>query len=171
MNAPFDRWNAGDDGAMNERAIRGFEIFKARGRCSRCHSGPLFSDFLFHNVSTSLPDANGKREDEGRFEVSGRVEDRGAFLTPTLRGAYDTQPYLHDGSALFLRDVVRHFGSAAVLADPAFDPLLDPAPSLSDGEVEDVVAFISGLLEGMPFQPRCSVCRVRLFRRSFIQAI
>ncbi len=149
IHSPFDRWNAGDDGAMNERAVRGFEIFKGRGRCSRCHSGPLFSDFLFHNVSTSLPDANGKREDEGRFEVSGRVEDRGAFLTPTLRGAYDTQPYLHDGSALFLRDVVRHFGSAAVLADPAFDPLLDPAPSLSDGEVEDVVAFI-GSLRGEP---------------------
>lgn len=144
-NAPFDRWNAGDDSAMSEKALRGFELFRGRAGCFLCHSGPLFSDFLFHNVSTSLPNAEGKRADEGRFGVSAKAEDHAAFLTPTLRGAYDTQPYFHDGSVLFLRDAVRHFGSEAALADSQHDALLLAMTLLNEGELEEIVAFIGAL--------------------------
>ena len=51
--------------------MRGFSLFRGKAMCTSCHSGPLFSDFQFHNVSTSLPGADGTRKDEGRFKVTG----------------------------------------------------------------------------------------------------
>ncbi|MBK9261284.1 MAG: hypothetical protein IPM54_15960 [Polyangiaceae bacterium] len=144
-DSAFDKWNAGDDGAMNDAAVRGFELFSGRARCSSCHSGPFFTDFAFHNVSTAIPGADGKRDDEGRFAVTGDEKDRGAFLTPTLRSVIDTQPYFHDGSGAFLRDVIAHFTSEAALADPLHDPLLDPSVKLSDAEIADIIEFLRAL--------------------------
>src|SRR5205085_2916492 len=95
-DAAFDRWNAGDDGAMSAAAVRGLDLFRGKGRCVLCHAGPLLTDFGFHNVSSAPPGVDGERADEGRFLVTGREPDRGKFLTPTLRGAWDTAPYFHD---------------------------------------------------------------------------
>jgi cytochrome c peroxidase len=148
-DAAFDRWNAGDDAAMNEAAVRGFELFRGRARCVSCHHGPFFTDFAHHNVSTSPPGLTGERADEGRFVVTGREEDRGAFLTPTLRSVYDTSPYLHDGSRLLLRAAIQHFASDAALADPNHDLLLEPLPALSDGEIDDLAQFLRAL-RGQP---------------------
>lgn len=144
-DADFDRWNAGDDSAMSDAAARGFELFRGRARCSACHYGPLFTDFAFHNVSTSPPGPNGARPDEGRYLVTGDEADRGAFLTPTLRGVYFTVPYFHDGSRSTLRAVVEHFTSAAAIADPSHDPALDAPTSLTDEEVGDVIQFLRAL--------------------------
>lgn len=151
-DAAFDRWNAGDDEAMSPAAVRGFELFRGRARCVVCHAGPFFTDYAFHNVSTSLPDADGKRKDEGRFIVTGEEKDRGGFLTPTLRSVIDTQPYFHDGSVGFLRRVVVHFTSNAAITDPLHDPVLDAPPAFNDAEIEDIVEFIRAL-RGAPLGP------------------
>lgn len=148
-DAPFDRWNAGEDQAMSAAAVRGLAVFRGPGRCLACHSGPLFTDFGFHNLSTSPPDQTGKRADEGRFLITGREADRGAFLTPTLRASYDTAPYLHDGSIGSLRGVIRHLSSAAVTADPNHDPYFNSAITLSDDQIDDLVEFL-GALRGQP---------------------
>jgi cytochrome c peroxidase len=144
-DAPYDRWNAGDDGAMSAAAVRGLALFRGRGRCIACHNGPLFTDFEFHNVSSSPPRADGTRADEGRFLVSGRDEDRGAFLTPTLRSVYNSSPYFHDGSKGGLRDVLAFFASPAVIADPNHDPLLSGPLPLSNEDISDLVAFLRAL--------------------------
>lgn len=141
--APFDRWNAGDDGAMSAAAVRGLELFRGEARCIGCHSGPFFSDFDFHNLSVSPPRADGSRADEGRFLVTHREEDRGKFLTPTLRAAWDTAPYFHDGSADRLLDVVAHFSSPEVRADPNHDALVDQP--LSPDQMDDLVTFMKAL--------------------------
>jgi cytochrome c peroxidase len=44
--------------------------------------------------------------DLGRYLVTGREEDRGAFKTPPVRNAALTAPYMHDGSLATLEDVV-----------------------------------------------------------------
>ncbi len=72
--------------------------------------------------------------------------DRGAFLTPTLRSASHTSPYLHDGSEVSISQVIARKTSAATRdLDPNHDAALDTLPDLSDAEVEDVVAFIKAL--------------------------
>ena len=144
-DSAFDRWNAGDDGAMPASAQRGLALFRGKGRCIACHTGPLFTDFQFHNISSALPGSDGKRADEGRFGVTGKQSDRGAFLTPTLRGAYDTAPYFHDGSMPGMRNVMKHLASDAVRADPNHDGLVDAPIVLGDGDMEDLIDFMQAL--------------------------
>jgi cytochrome c peroxidase len=144
-DAPFDRWNAGDDSAMSASAVRGLSVFRGSGRCIDCHSGPLFTDFGFHNVSSSPPGPDGTRPDEGHFEVTGNPADHGAFLTPTLRQAYDTGPYFHDGSKLAIAQVLEFFASSDSAADPDHDPVFDTPLPLSNQDIEDLVAFVQAL--------------------------
>jgi cytochrome c peroxidase len=134
---------------MSADAVRGLDIFRTRGQCILCHGGPFFSDFAFHNLSTSPPDQNGQRADEGRFLVTGQETDRGRFRTPTLRSAYDTAPYFHDGSAVGLRAVLTHLASAAVTADPNHDAMFNQPLALSDQDMDDLIAFIAAL-RGQP---------------------
>jgi cytochrome c peroxidase len=144
-DAAFDRWNAGDDQAMSEAAVRGFQLFRGKARCSQCHSGPLFSDFQFHNVSTSLSDAFGNRADEGREHVTHLAEDGGKFLTPMLRTVALTSPYLHDGSETTIASLLRRKMGAAGQKDPNHDQILDGAPDLSDAETDDILQFLKAL--------------------------
>lgn len=144
-DAPFDRWNAGDDGAMSAAAVRGLELFRGEARCIGCHGGPLFSDFAFHNLSLDPPRADGSRADEGRYRVTHLEEDRGKFLTPTLRSAWDTAPYFHDGSATRLVDVLAFFCSPKVTADPNHDPAFGTPLSLTGAQMEELVEFMKAL--------------------------
>ncbi|MFO0760249.1 MAG: cytochrome c peroxidase [Byssovorax sp.] len=144
-DAAFDRWNAGDDTAMSAAAQRGLALFDGKARCSGCHGGPLFTDFAFHNVSTAPPGPDGSRADEGRSLVTGDAGDRGKFLTPTLRSAYQTGPYFHDGSVFTLQQVIRHKASAAVTADPLHDAIFDAPLDLTDDEIADLVQLLGAL--------------------------
>jgi cytochrome c peroxidase len=144
-DAAFDAWNAGDASAMSASAAGGLAVFRGKGKCVACHGGPLFSDFQFHNVSTSLPDASGNRPDEGRFLVTGLQSDRGRFLTPTLRSSALTSPYLHDGSRTSLADVIHTMTGSQALLDPNHDAALDGSVALTDDEVSDLVEFIKAL--------------------------
>ncbi len=149
-DAPFDRWNAGDDQAMSAAAVRGLELFRGDAGCIACHGGPFFSDFGFHNLSLDPPRADGTRADEGRSRVTQSEADRGKFLTPTLRSAWDTAPYFHDGSAISLKAVLTHFCSDKVRADPNHDPLFDTPLSLTDAQMSDLVDFLKALRSGAP---------------------
>jgi cytochrome c peroxidase len=144
-DAPFDRWNAGDDKAMGAEAVRGLEIFRGRGRCVECHHGPFLTDYAFHNISSAPPRADGTRADEGRYEVTHKDEDRGAFLTPSLRTAYDTSTYFHDGSKPSVQEVLHHMTSAAVTADPNHDPVFDAPLSLDATDIGDLASFLRSL--------------------------
>jgi YVTN family beta-propeller protein len=137
------------DGTLTAAALRGKAIFEdpAVG-CTRCHAGPRFTDsvltpdpanYIFHDVGT-LGAGSGARLG---VPLTG-------LDTPTLFGLWDTAPYLHDGSAATLLDVltIRNHGdghgvtsqlSAAQLADLteyllSIDGTNDsPLPGLSSG--------------------------------------
>ncbi len=144
-DAAFDRWNAGDDSAISDAAKRGVDLFVGKAGCIACHNGPMFSDYDFHNMSTSLPGSSGKRPDEGRFLVTGREEDRGAFLTPTLRSVARSSPYFHTGTVGSIAKVIKHITGPTATLDPLHDVLLDDPVALSDSEIADLVAFMKTL--------------------------
>jgi cytochrome c peroxidase len=102
-NAPFDHFEHGDQTALSPSARRGLQIFRGKGNCIACHSGPLFSDEDFHNTGVSW---DKEPLDLGRYEVTKRDADRGRFKTPTLRNVALTAPYMHNGSLATLEDVV-----------------------------------------------------------------
>ena len=60
-DAPYDLYKAGDRAAMEPAAVRGKELFFGRARCSTCHSGPNFTDGLFHNTGVMGEDRAGRR--------------------------------------------------------------------------------------------------------------
>jgi hypothetical protein len=85
------------NGILTTEGALGREIFRQQG-CASCHGGAAFTDSVSlarHDVGTLQP-ASGKRLGS---ELDG-------LDTPTLRGLWKTDPYLHDGSAATLRDVL-----------------------------------------------------------------
>lgn len=85
------------DGALTPEASAGRIVF-AELQCQRCHAGDAFTDSahgLRHDVGT-LTAASGNR-----LGAPLRALD-----TPTLRGLFTSEPYLHDGSAAGLIDVL-----------------------------------------------------------------
>jgi DNA-binding beta-propeller fold protein YncE len=115
---------------LSEFAEAGKRIFfSEQTKCATCHAGPLFTDsqpaaadqIVRHDVGTG-------REDES--ETMGTKYD-----TPTLLGIYRTAPYLHDGTALTLMDVVTKnpgdaHGATSHLSDVARSALVDFLKSL-----------------------------------------
>jgi Chitobiase/beta-hexosaminidase C-terminal domain/Bacterial Ig-like domain/PKD domain/RoxA-like, cytochrome c-like len=85
------------DGTMTSDAIAGQAIFNSAG-CATCHSGAEMTDSApnnLHDVGT-ITTASGQR----------RGGTLTGFDTPTLIGVWATAPYLHDGSAATLLDVI-----------------------------------------------------------------
>jgi len=98
----WDRYQAGNQSALSASALRGWNIFQAI-KCTNCHDGVLLTDQQYHNVGIGM---DQKEPDVGRFKVSNKAEDTGAFKTPTLRDIAKSGPYFHDGSAATLEAAV-----------------------------------------------------------------
>ena len=96
-------------------------------------------------VDRALVDSVGDPEpsDLGRHEVTQDPADLWKFRTPSLRNVALTPPYMHDGSLRTLTDVVRFYDRGGH-RHPGLDPRIRPL-GLSDGEVEDLVAFLESL--------------------------
>jgi cytochrome c peroxidase len=94
----------------------GAATFEAAG-CDTCHPAPLYTDStledpLRHDIGT-LTEASGQR-------LGGTLD---GLDTPTLLGAWETGPYLHDGSAPTVEAAIRAHDSAAGLDDPTIATL------------------------------------------------
>ena len=101
-DTPWDRYRAGNQSAMSESAVRGWNVFQAI-KCTNCHDGVLLTDQQYHNVGIGM---DQKEPDLGRFVATKNPQDTGAFKTPTLRDISQSAPYFHDGSAATLEEAV-----------------------------------------------------------------
>ena len=171
-DSPYDRYHyGGDDRAISDSAKRGEVLFFSEPlSCFRCHGGFNFSDATnfegrrggevqFHNtglyniagpISYPLPNA-------GIYEYTSKPEDVGKFKAPTLRNIALTAPYMHDGSAKTLDDVLDHYsaggrtivGSAYAgegFHNPNKDPLIRGF-KLSAQDRADLIAFLQSLTD------------------------
>lgn len=102
-------------GKLSESARRGRTVFRDAD-CASCHSGPLFTDLQKYDVGA------GVGMDEGR-----------QFDTPSLIEAWRTAPYLYDGRAATVKDIV-------TTANP--DDKHGRTSDLSLGEIQDLVEFV-----------------------------
>jgi cytochrome c peroxidase len=133
----FDRWVAGEAGALAEREVAGFRLFLGKAGCANCHSGFAFTDYAFHD--TGLPD-----DDRGRGAVLRLPAAEHAFKTPGLREIGRSAPYMHDGSLPTLDDVLRHYESG-IVERPTLSKDLPRDLRLSEGERADLIAFLATL--------------------------
>ena len=112
------------DGTLTSDALAGKLTFERLG-CDSCHAGSELTDSarnLLHDVGT-ITALSGKRAGEALL----------GFDTPTLLGVWETAPYLHDGSAPTLRDV---------LTTNNREDLHGYVSSLSAHEVDELVAYL-----------------------------
>jgi cytochrome c peroxidase len=134
VEAPIDRFVAGDTQAINASAQRGWELYNGKARCNNCHgyvaSFPLLTDELFHNIGVAAKDVNFEQlarhvsanpdsftdlahtegiTELGRFIVTKEQKDIGAFKTPQLRNVALTPPYMHNGSEATLEAVIEFY--------------------------------------------------------------
>lgn len=139
-NSPYDRYMAGERGALKTDALRGMTIFNGKGNCAACHSGPDMTDGRFHNVGAGM---QRRVQDLGRYEVTKQDADKGAFRTPALRNLSDTFPYMHDGSLATLEQVIEFFDKGGH-PNPWLTPEIKPL-GLSVEEKRDLVSFLATL--------------------------
>jgi cytochrome c peroxidase len=135
FDAPFDRFIAGDDAAIDASAKRGFVVFLGKGMCAECHHGGMFTNASPH--VTGVEDAS---EDKG-------YADTGAFFTPGLRYVAETAPYMHTGSVDRLADVIEFYRWGG---DPGGyhgtkDPLMLPLEAWTAADSRDLEAFLHTL--------------------------
>ena len=140
-DSPYDRFINGDRGALSREQQAGLQVFRGKGNCTACHVGPNFTDERLHNTGVAWQD--GRLQDDGRFVVTGKDEDRGAFKTPTLREVARTAPYMHDGSLLTIEAVVE-FYSGGGRPNPTVDPEIRPL-RLTVPEQRALAAFLRSL--------------------------
>jgi cytochrome c peroxidase len=140
--APYDRYVAGDEGALSSETIRGMKLFGEAG-CAGCHVAPLFESERFSDRGV------GDGSDLGRYEATQEQSDLYAFRVPTLRNARDSEPYFHDGSVQDLRAAVAQEVQRSVLEG-------DSRP-LADDEIDAISTFIDKALtdtSGGPHRPK-----------------
>ena len=149
-NSPFDRWKyGGEKSALTPRAVRGFEVFRTKGNCVKCHlvdeSSAPFTDGQFHNIGVGM---ETKPLHRGREKITGKTGDRGKFKTPTLRHIAQTAPYMHDGRFASLDEVVDFYDGGGH-PNPHLDPEIKPL-HLTKTEKEDLLAFLGTLTGDLP---------------------
>jgi len=79
------------DGKLSKAAKNGEKLFSKAG-CSQCHSGPLYTNMGKYDVGTGTDE-----------------EDYKEFDTPTLMEVWRTAPYLYDGRAVTIKEVLTKF--------------------------------------------------------------
>ena len=136
-----DRFVNGEAQALTDPERHGLRLFRGKGNCTACHIGPTFSDERFHNTGVAW--RTGSPADEGRFGVTGRSADRGAFKTPTLREIARTAPYMHDGAFNTLAEVIAFYDGGGH-ANPHLDPELRPL-RLTEEERRALESFLRAL--------------------------
>jgi cytochrome c peroxidase len=103
------------DGKLSESARRGQAVFRKAG-CALCHTGPYLTNLQKYNVGTAMgPDAGRQ------------------FDTPGLVEIWRTAPYLCDGRAATIKDVLTRYNP---------DDKHGRTSDLSEGEIEDLAEFV-----------------------------
>ena len=121
----FDRWLAGDAGALSAEEQDGYRLFKSLG-CVSCHQGVNIGGNLFQRHGIFHPLASPKPE---------------ILRVPSLRNVATTPPYFHDGSAATLDEAVRRMGVAQLNS------------TLTERQVSALVAYLgtlTGKYRGVP---------------------
>src|SRR5712671_4775531 len=176
LDAPFDRFAAGDSRALSAAAQRGLDLFNGKARCVSCHminsSNPLGTDNLFHNIGVSARKQNFEalagqalsvlRENNDtkaldKLAIETDMSELGRFLVTKNSGdigAFKTEQLRNVGiTAPYMHD-----GSLKTLWDVMdhynkggetnayLDGGIEPL-NLSESEVNDVVAFLFTLTD------------------------
>ncbi|MBP9207402.1 MAG: cytochrome-c peroxidase [Kofleriaceae bacterium] len=138
-------WDAIESTARKDSPeAAGYALFTGKAQCSVCHQPPLYTDGGYHKLGLIGV------ADDGRGFVD--VLQKGAFRTPSLRGAARRKSFFHDGSVTTLAAAVDwHLaggvgqGADRSIIDPALTPI-----TLTPAERDALLAFVTALTPTEP---------------------
>lgn len=134
-NSPMDQFNISAD------AMQGRALFISKFHCATCHRGnnlggaSIFSPYGTTIDSVQTPSQSAQvpntsnigldvsYTDQGEQALTGRANQNGYFVIPSLRNISLTAPYMHDGRFQTLEEVIEHY-STGIQAHPDLDPVL-----------------------------------------------
>jgi len=143
MNAPFDRYLAGEKKALTADQKAGWKIFSEKLYCTQCHPAPYFTTYVAAN--NGLYASYEGKSDQGRFRIHLDSTQIGFFKIPSLRNSAITYPYMHDGSMQSLNDVIDHYsrgGAGHTLQSKNIQPF-----NLSKEEKYQLIVFLKSLTD------------------------
>lgn len=148
----YDRYFRQEENVrLSSLELKGLEL--VRNNCSPCHAGELFTDNQFHNngLDDDFSDLSHEKMFLGRYRITFRDEDMGAYKTPSLRNVAITAPYMHDGRFGSLEQVLDHY-SDGVKDTPYTSRILyskqpKPGISLTNDDKIAVIAFLKTLTD------------------------
>lgn len=176
LDAPYDRYLAGDASALSEAAVRGLALFEGKARCTNCHplngASPLGSDDKYHNIGVAARTrdfealarqaAKALEQDSSehaldKLALSTDMSELGRFMISRNRsdiGAFKTEQLRNVG----LTAPYMHDGSLPTLWDVVDhynkggeeNAFLDggiEALALGESEIDDLVQFLFGLTD------------------------
>ena len=171
-DSPYDRYRRGNPSAISDAARRGEALFMGdRLKCSQCHNGIMFTNAarwagapgpadpeFFNNGLYNVGGTGGyPAPNTGLHAITGIASDMGKFKVPSLRNIEVTFPYMHDGTAATLSDVIDHYaaGGRTIASGPnagmgsanPFKSAIVAGFALSPDEKADVIAFLRSLTD------------------------
>lgn len=135
-NSRFDQYLRGNVAALTAEEKEGYHKFKALG-CASCHQGVNVGGNMFERLG-AMEDyfthrGTTNKADLGRFNITGKEEDKYVFKVPSLRNVAVTGPYFHDGSAKTLPEALEVMARYQL------------GRSLSAEENRNIVSFLNSL--------------------------
>ncbi len=135
VSSRFDKYLAGDEGALSEAERAGLATFLDVG-CQTCHMGPAVGGSTYQKLG--LVKAWGESKDQGRYDLTKSEADKMMFKVPSLRNIAKTGPYFHDGSIADLSVAVQKMA------------LHQRGRELTAQETASIVAFLQSLTAEPP---------------------
>lgn len=134
-------------GIASENTMKGADLFYGKANCATCHSDHLQTDHSFHAIGMpqigpgkgdNVDGYDDGKDDFGRERVTGDIQDRYKFRTPSLRQVAQTGPWGHDGAFDTLEGMVRHHLDALNSLNN-YDTTQAALPSREDLDEEDFI--------------------------------
>ncbi len=112
FQSAYDQFRNGISTALSKPEIAGMRLFFSDSlNCAKCHDNPTRSiqqAFSFANTGLYNLDKDGAYPigDQGLFELTAFVRDKGKFRIPSLKNVLLTAPYTHDGSVATIQEMI-----------------------------------------------------------------
>lgn len=141
-NSRFDQYMRGDKSALSTNELLGLNAFLKSG-CSKCHNGPMLSDFKVHTLGVIVNEKLG-------YSDTG-VDSMYAFRTPSLRNLRFTAPYMHNGKIKALEQVLEFYEDLSggkiknhLVSPQQLDPLINDL-NVNFKDISLIVEFLNTL--------------------------
>lgn len=131
----FDSFIEGDLAIFSDAEKRGFDVFRGKGGCAKCHAGWKLSDGEIYDIGIRIDPNDGDLfQGDTTFKAVG------------LRAIASRPPYMHNGSLSTLSEVIEFYNRGGDDIRSSHSQKVRPL-NLSELEKEDLRVFLMALDE------------------------